>query len=174
MTVKNLQDSVGRANFLDDEEVLEEYSRDASFAPPIRLRCVVKPQKANQVQELVKWVNETTTPLIPINSGGSHFRADTVPIAGGSVIVDLSNKKQIIRIDPENRVAMIEAGVTLSELNPQAEKDGLKLTGIAYLDPAVGALSNSRPSFMKKNSNQIRNINYCKFSLKKSIYKVCS
>jgi FAD/FMN-containing dehydrogenase len=127
MAGKNLQEIVGNDNILDNEKVLEEYSGDISFAPRIRPRCVVKLQKADQIQELVQWANDTATPLIPISSGAPHLRGDTVPSVGGSVIVDLSNLKKITRIDPINRIAMIEPGVTFGELIPRVEKVGLKL-----------------------------------------------
>jgi FAD/FMN-containing dehydrogenase len=127
MAVKNLQEIVGNVNFLDNEKVLEEYSGDISFSPRVRPRCVVKLQKASQVQELVKWANETATPLIPVSSGSPHFRGDTVPSGGGAVIVDLSGLKEVTRIDTINRIAMIETGVTFSELIPRLEKAGLRL-----------------------------------------------
>jgi FAD/FMN-containing dehydrogenase len=95
--------------------------------PRIRPKCVVKMQEADQLRELVKWANETATPLIPVSSGAPHFRGDTVPGAGGVVIVDLSGLKKITRIDTANRIAMIEAGVTFGELIPQIEKAGLRL-----------------------------------------------
>jgi FAD/FMN-containing dehydrogenase len=127
MAVKDLQEMVGNGNFLDNDKVLEEYSGDISFSPRVRPRCVVKLEKADQVRELVKWANETATPLVPVSSGAPHFRGDTIPSVGGSVIVDLSSLKNIIRIDPKNRIAMIEPGVTFNELVPQLEKAGLRL-----------------------------------------------
>jgi FAD/FMN-containing dehydrogenase len=44
---------------------------------------------------------------------------------GGSVIVDLTRMKKIIRVDPKNRVAMVEPGVTFGELQPELGKAGL-------------------------------------------------
>jgi FAD/FMN-containing dehydrogenase len=127
MALKNLQEIVGNNNYLDNDKVLEDYSGDLSFSPRIRPKCIVKLQKAYQVQELVKWANETATPLIPVSSGAPHFRGDTVPSIGGSIIIDLSSLKKITRIDTINRIAMIEAGVTFVELIPQLEKAGLRL-----------------------------------------------
>ena len=40
-------------------------------------------------------------------------------------MVDLSRIKKIIRIDPVNRVAIVEPGVTSAELNPALEKEGM-------------------------------------------------
>jgi FAD/FMN-containing dehydrogenase len=100
----------GTKNVLDRAKVLEEYSKDTSFVHPIRPRCVVKPKDADEVQRLVKWANETLTPLIPVSSGPPHCRGDTVPSTGGAVIVYLSGMKQIIRVDRRNRVAIFEPG----------------------------------------------------------------
>ncbi len=116
---------VGDDNVLTGEDILQEYSKDLSFASPIRPGSIVKPDTMNEVQSIVKWANETGTPLIPVSSGTPHFHGDTVPGVGGSVIVDLSGMKRIIRIDRRNRVAMIEPGATFGELIPALEKEGL-------------------------------------------------
>src|SRR5512137_2957591 len=90
---------VGTGNVLDSQDILEEYSSDLSFVPQRRPRCVVRPGTADEVMRIVKWANETMTPLVPVSSGPPHFRGDTVPAMGGSVIIDLSRMKKIIRID---------------------------------------------------------------------------
>ena len=120
---------VGSSNVFDSPETLEAYSRDLSFAAQIRPRCVVKPGNGAEVQAVVKWANQTKTPLVPVSSGEPHFRGDTVPRLGGAVIVDLSRMKKIVRIDPRNRVVMVQAGVTFAELHPALEEAGVS----AYL-----------------------------------------
>jgi FAD/FMN-containing dehydrogenase len=120
-----LESIVGPGNVYDRMEILTEYSSDQSFAPPVRPQSIVKPGNRGEVELIIKWANETLTPLIPVSSGPPHFYGDTVPQAGGSVIVDLSSLKQIIRIDRRNRVATIEPGVTFPELIPALEKEGL-------------------------------------------------
>jgi FAD/FMN-containing dehydrogenase len=127
MAEKELEKLFGSENVFDSAEVLEEYSVDLSFTPRIRPRCVVRPGNADEVQALVMWANGTHTHLVPVSSGAPHFRGDTVPGADGAIMVDLSRMKKIIRIDRRNRVAMIEAGVTFSELIPELEKAGLRL-----------------------------------------------
>ena len=118
---------VGNENVLDSPDALEEYSKDMSFVHPIRPRCVVKPKDADEVQGLVKWANETLTPLVPMSSGAPHFRGDTVPSTGGAIIVHLSRMKNVVRIDARNRIALIEPGVTFDEVIPELEKEGLRL-----------------------------------------------
>jgi hypothetical protein len=122
---KKLKEIVGAGNFSYEQALLAEYSEDLSFVPKVRPRYVVKPGNAEQIQKIVEWANETLTPLVPVSSGPPHFRGDTVPDAGGAVIVDLSRMKKILRIDFFNRLAMVEPGVTFAELQSELAKEGL-------------------------------------------------
>lgn len=118
---------LGSKSVLDNSGCLEEYSRDDSLIQPVRPAYVVKPKNTGELHLLVKWANETLTSLVPVSSGGPHFRGDSVPSTSGAVIVDLSGMKRILRIDRRNRVAMIEPGVTFGELHSELEKIGLRL-----------------------------------------------
>ena len=125
--VEELAKIIDCINIIDNVEAIEEHSRDLSFVPRVRPRFVVKPQNADEVRALIGWANDTLTPLVPVSSGPPHFRGDTIPATGGEVIADLSGMNRIIRIDRRNRVAMIEPGVTFSELVPKLEQEGLRL-----------------------------------------------
>lgn len=116
---------VGGNNVLDSPDILNDYSGDMSFAARMRPRCLVRPGSAKEVQEIVKWANEENVPLLPISSGPPHFRGDTVPRAGGTVLVDLTRMKKVIRVDQRNRVAMVEPGVSFDELQTELAKEGL-------------------------------------------------
>ncbi len=113
---------------LTGSKTLDGYSRDASFAVPVKPQAVVRPTSAEEVQAIVRWANQTGTPLVPVSSGPPHFHGDTVPGVPGSVIVDLRAMKRIFRIDRRNRVAMFEAGVTYPQLQPALAREGLRLT----------------------------------------------
>lgn len=119
---------VGATNVSDAPEILEAFSQDQSFALPIKPWFVVKPENVNEVQGIVKWANQTRTPLVPVSSGSPRFYGDTVPSATGAVMVDLSRMKRIIRIDRKNRMILIEPGVTYSQLQPELAKEGLRLS----------------------------------------------
>ncbi|RPJ63309.1 MAG: FAD-binding oxidoreductase, partial [Dehalococcoidia bacterium] len=118
---------IGKENVLDGNDVLESYSKDMSFARPMRSRCVAKPRTMEEVQKVVKWANETNTPLVPVSSGLPRFHGDTVPsvAAAGAVIVDVSGMKKIMRVDRRNRVCMVETGVTFGELIPALKNEGM-------------------------------------------------
>ena len=119
---------VGAENVINDPITLDGYSRDHSFTPPRKPLMVVKPKNADEVQGIVKWANQTRTPLVPVSSGLPHFRGDSIPGSEGAVIVDLSGMNRIIMMDRRNRVAVVEPGVTFSKLQPELAKEGLRLS----------------------------------------------
>jgi hypothetical protein len=118
---------VGTGKVSDREEDLETYSSDISFVNRVRPAYVVKPGTASEVQKLIELANSTKTPLVPVSSGAPHFKGDTVPGNGGSIIVDLSGMKKVEFVDRARRVAMVEPGVTFEELIPLCTKEGLRL-----------------------------------------------
>lgn len=118
---------VGQEGVLDSSEQLQLYSQDKSFTKRLAPRMIVKAKNASDVQTIVKWANETKTPLVPISSGFPHYRGDTVPSVPGAVIMDLSGMKRIISINRIHRVAIIEPGVTYTELQTELAKHGLTL-----------------------------------------------
>jgi hypothetical protein len=122
---KRLSEITSADRVFDNREFLLAHSRDESFAPRVRPRCVVRPVSMEEVRGVVELANKTDTPLVPISSGPPHFRGDTVPSVGGTVIVDLSEMNRIVRIDTKNKVALIEPGVTFGQLMGALEKQGL-------------------------------------------------
>ena len=148
-----LENIVGSNHVLHDPSVLEGYSNDMSFARSIKPQYVLKPWNTEQIQRIVKWANENSAPLVPVSSGTPHFRGDTVPGEGGSVIVDMTEMKKIVRIDARNMVAMIEPGVTFGDLIPALEKEGLR-TNMPLLPRSsksvVGSMLEREPVIMPK------------------------
>lgn len=118
---------VGTGNVLDEEDVLEGYSSDISFVNRVRPAYVVTPGKDAEVKKLINLANKTKTPLVPVSSGTPHFKGDTVPSNGGSIIVDLNKMKHVEFVDRPRRVAMVEPGVTFADLIPLCTKEGLRL-----------------------------------------------
>jgi hypothetical protein len=127
INLKNrLKEIVKPAQISDRPEILEKYSRDYSFSPKGNTSAVVFPESKEEVQSIVKLAGETLTPLVPVSSGPPHFHGGAVPEKSG-IIVDFSRMKKIRKIDPVNRYAWLEPGVTFGELAPELKKNGLKL-----------------------------------------------
>ncbi len=122
---EQLIEIVGEKNASADPEILKGYSGDCSFTQPMRPQFVVRVDNVDQVAAIVRWANQTRTPLVPVSSGPPHFHGDTVPGVENAVVVDLSGMKKILRVDPLNRVALFEPGVTYAELQAELVKQGL-------------------------------------------------
>lgn len=128
MDVKGkLANIVGPEWAKDDEDTLSAYSEDLSFVPPGRPDCVVRPRDAKEVQAIVRWANETHTPLMPVSSGPPRFRGDTIPGSGG-VVIDLIRMNKVIRVNRRNRVVMIEPGVTFAQIQEEVGNVGMRVT----------------------------------------------
>ncbi len=117
----------GTGNVMDSDDILYDYSGDISFVNRVRPAFVVKPGDSREVKKLIALANKTKTPLVPVSSGAPHFKGDTVPGSGGSIVVDLSGMKKVEFVDRPRRVAMVEPGVTFGELIPMCTKEGLRL-----------------------------------------------
>lgn len=123
--IDGLNNIVGQEHVSDDHDNLSAYSMDESFVHPIMPVGVVKPGSVEEVQQVIRWGNETNTPLVPVSSGTPRFHGDTIPSTGGAVMVDMGRLNKVVRVDSRNRVVMIEPGVTFGELIPELEKEGL-------------------------------------------------
>ncbi|HEU5222799.1 MAG TPA: FAD-linked oxidase C-terminal domain-containing protein [Candidatus Lumbricidophila sp.] len=114
------------------DAVREDRSGHRSDGPPL---AVVRPTSVEQVQTVLRIATETRTPIVPRGAGtGLAGGAIGGP---GSIVLDLSNLNRILEINPEEELAVVEAGVLNGELNA-----ALELHGRWYApDPASRAIS---------------------------------
>jgi len=127
-TSNDLTETIGKQRVISKPQVLDRYSHDNSFTPPMRPRLVVRPRNAGEVQKVVMWANQTGTPLVPVSSGEPRFHGDTVPSVPEAAIVDLTGMDSIVRIDRRNRMVVIEPGVSYAQLQPALAEQGLRLS----------------------------------------------
>ena len=152
MSIKNdLTNILGNDSVFDDEETLIKYSHDQSFVEPRRPEIVAFAKSVEEVQEVVRYANKIHTPVVPFSSG-LNLHGGTIPKEGG-ILLDLS-KMNAIQVDDSNWHAVIEPGVTASQLQDELEKHQLRamlpfgihpkrsaLTSYLERDPAVAAAS---------------------------------
>ncbi|MDR0583216.1 MAG: FAD-binding oxidoreductase [Treponema sp.] len=132
----SLQAICGQAGVIDDPETLASYTETHSFDLLFRPRFIVKPKNAEQVGSLVAWANETMTPLIPVSSTGVKLRGDSVPSVPEGVVVDLSGMNKILNVNRQQRMAVVEPGVTYDALNAELAKHNMVIAG--SLKPKAG------------------------------------
>ena len=118
---------VGNGGILTSPELDVIPSLVHNQTAPSQPWLTVKPKNADEVQTIVRWANETRTPLVPVSSGGPHSRGGSCPAVPEAVMVDLSGMKRILKIDRRNRLALLEPGVTYAELQPALQAEGLRV-----------------------------------------------
>jgi len=124
---ERLIDIFGKENVLVKPDALASYSKNEGFIAGIQPEYIVRAQNANQVAAVVKWANETGTPLVPVSSGGKHRKGGAVPSVPQAVMVDMSGMNKIYSINKVFRMVVLEPGVTYAELQEALKKEGLML-----------------------------------------------
>lgn len=123
-TIEELITIVGRDNISTKEHEIEEYSHDEMpLAKPFPPQVIVKPADTHSVAKLLEFANKKRIPLTP-RGGGTGVSGGCVPIYGG-ILLSLERMNRILEIDRDNFVAVVEPGVTLSDLHNEVEKQGL-------------------------------------------------
>jgi Fe-S oxidoreductase/FAD/FMN-containing dehydrogenase len=135
-TKDSLQTILGNAGVVDDPEILASYAESHSLDKLYKPWFVAKPKSVDEVAALVKWANETRTPLAPVSSTGVKLRGDSVPSVPEAVVVDLSGMKKILNVNRQQRMAVVEPGVTYGELGAELDKQNMVIAG--SLKPKAG------------------------------------
>ncbi|NVL93565.1 MAG: FAD-binding protein, partial [Desulfobacterales bacterium] len=119
-----LHDMVGDENVLADKVDLEKYATDET---PLGLKAlpevVVKPERTEHVSRILSLANEKRIPVTP-RGQGTGLCNGAVPVHGG-ILLSLEKMNRILEIDEDNLMAVVEAGVVLSDLRAEVEKRGL-------------------------------------------------
>jgi len=105
---------LGRDRVSDDNRLLEQFSRDQSFAPARRPDVVVYPESVEEVHAVVCYANRVRVPVVPFSSG-LNLHGAAVPDHGG-ILLNLSRMNQIPLMDEKNLLVAVEPGVTYEQL----------------------------------------------------------
>ncbi len=83
----------------------------------------VQPKTAGEVRDIIRKANRDRTPLVPVSSG-TNLQDTHLPSVKGAVAVDLSRLNKILYFDARNRNAVVEPGVTFSQLEKACAAEG--------------------------------------------------
>lgn len=122
---KRLAKIVGEKNLTFDPEKMEDYSHDEfSLSDIVRMpELVIKPTKTEEVAGILCLASEEMIPVTP-RGGATGLCGGCVPSQGG-IVLSLENMNRIAEIDLDNQMAVVEAGVTLSDFYTAVEEGGL-------------------------------------------------
>ncbi|MBK5107375.1 MAG: FAD-binding protein, partial [Anaerolineales bacterium] len=102
---------------------LVTYESDSLTSYQVQPIAVVIPGDQDEVIETVKTCNEYKIPFVARGSGTS-LSGGSLPIEGG-IVIALNRLNKIIKIDPKNRIAVVEAGVVNIDISLAAAPHGL-------------------------------------------------
>jgi glycolate oxidase len=120
--VNELRAIVGPRYVLTEKEDAIVYEQDGSIFQ-VMPEIVVLPGDAAQVSAIVKAATRANVPVVPRGSG-TGLAGGAVPAEGG-IVLSLSRLDRILRIDLENRIAVVEPGVINADMTKAVAKDGL-------------------------------------------------
>jgi glycolate oxidase len=108
---------------LTSPEDLIPYSFDGTATLSQRPLAVVFAQNAGEISHIVRWANETGTPLV-VRGSGTGLAGGSVP-SPGSVVLCLSRFDKILELDRRNLTMLVEPGVTTQAIFERADHAGL-------------------------------------------------
>ena len=115
----------GHDNVLVDREAMFDYSHDEFSLQDISMfpEVVIKPGSAREIGDVLRLANSNNIPVTP-RGGASGLCGGCVPSYGG-ILLSMERMDRILEVDVANQMAVVEAGVRLSDFYAAVEETGL-------------------------------------------------
>ncbi|MEU6642139.1 FAD-binding oxidoreductase [Saccharomonospora sp. NPDC046836] len=124
---QRLSEIVGEPHLLSGAEIPADYASDESLTgEPVSPRYVVKPATADEVAAVLAAASEQRIPVTARGSG-SGLSAAARPHPDG-ILISFERMNRVLEVDAVNHVAVVQPGVTLSELDARTAEAGLGYT----------------------------------------------
>ena len=130
--------------------VREQHGRDESPFPVTPPEVVVFCESTDEVAAVVRLAAEHQVPVIPYGVGSS-LEGHLLAVQGG-ISLDVSAMTQIVRINPEDLTATVQAGVTREQLNQAVRDQGLFFP----IDPGANASLGGMAATRASGTNAVR------------------
>ncbi|MCK4437305.1 FAD-binding oxidoreductase, partial [bacterium] len=119
--MKRLEEIV-EGRIISDPERMQDYAGDEFADSSIRKtpEVVVQPKSTEEVSQILKLANQEKIPVTP-RGGATGLCGGCIPLYEG-IVLSLEEMKSILEIDKENMMAVVEAGVTLTDFYGKVEE----------------------------------------------------
>ncbi|MET0864199.1 MAG: FAD-linked oxidase C-terminal domain-containing protein [Nakamurella sp.] len=122
--LNRLQEVLGSAEISFLANDLEAMATDRSgHRLPGRPLAVLRPTSIPAVQAALKVANTAQVTVVPRGAGTGLSGAASVP--DGALVLSTEGLNRIVRIDPDNEIAVVQPGVITAELDAAAAEHGL-------------------------------------------------
>jgi 4-cresol dehydrogenase (hydroxylating) len=91
-------------------------AESATFATRQSVPVILRPQKVDEIQEIVRVANRFNLPLYPISTGKNWGYGSRVPVTDGCALLDLSRLNRITGFDEQLGYVTVQPGVTQQDL----------------------------------------------------------
>ncbi|MFU8881905.1 MAG: FAD-binding oxidoreductase [Rhodobacterales bacterium] len=112
---------VGKAYVVTGPD-MARWSQDWTGAYTWTPQAILRPATTTEVAAILTLANETATPIVPV-SGNTGLAGGTR--AEGAIMLSLDRMNRIRELRTDARIAIVEAGVILSNLHAAADAEGL-------------------------------------------------
>ena len=126
------------------ESILEMHGRDEAYSEPALPDAVAFPETSEEVSEIMKICSRHAVPVVPFGIGTS-LEGHVIPIHGG-ISVDTSRMKRILEIHESDLDAVVQPGVSRTQLNDELRATGLMFTVDPGADATLGGMAATRAS----------------------------
>jgi glycolate oxidase len=109
--------------FLREPAQLAAYESDGLTCFRATPRAVVVPESAQEVIDVVRICHEERIPFVARGSGTS-LSGGSLPVSEG-IVITLNRLNRVLRIDPDERIALVEPGVINLQVTAAAQPYGL-------------------------------------------------
>jgi glycolate oxidase len=146
-------DIVGSGNLLTGDAIPEDYGHDEELWKPPQLPAyVARPATADEVSQLLRVASEAGVPVTARGSG-SGLSGAARPREDG-LLVSFERMNAVVEVDTVNQVAVVQPGITLTELDAATVDSGLQY----MVHP--GELSSSVGGNVGTNAGGMRAVKY--------------
>jgi glycolate oxidase subunit GlcD len=118
-----LRQVVGSSHVLSRPEELLVYEADGLTHHSATPRAVVLPADKTEVVQIVKRCRAHGVPFVP-RGAGTGLSGGALALDGG-VVIECARMNRILRIDPEDRIAVVQPGVVNADLSKRVAPHGL-------------------------------------------------
>lgn len=130
--------------FSTGSSVRSQHGRDEGHFPAQPPDGVIFPQTSEEIARALRICHRHRIPVIPYGVGTSL--EGQVMASRGGLCVDLSNMNKVLRVNPEDLDARVEAGVTRLTLNRHLKDYGLFFPVDPGADATIGGMAATRAS----------------------------
>src|SRR5438445_7206194 len=121
--IKNLRAIVGDENVLSEPEELLVYECDGLPQHKHPPRAVVFPNSTEETSEVLALLHDEGVSFAP-RGAGTGLSGGALAVNRG-VVIELARMRKILKIDPQNRLAVVQTGLVNAHLSRAVAHHGL-------------------------------------------------